>query len=85
MRFRRNGARIQIEHVHCSSYMLVPFLYELRSLIDWIWTESTLSINRWLLIEEIMSNTFQIKVQYMEISALVLDTFRFRSCLADTE
>lgn len=29
-------------------YMAIPFLYDLRLIMDWIWTESSLDLNEWV-------------------------------------
>lgn len=42
-------------------YMIIPFLYELRSLMDWIWTDTSMNISNWLKMEDIYSNIFILK------------------------
>ncbi|XP_025076547.1 piezo-type mechanosensitive ion channel component 2-like isoform X5 [Pomacea canaliculata] len=42
-------------------FLAIPFLLELRALMDWIWTDSTLAIGNWLQMEDIYSNIFIIK------------------------
>ncbi|XP_064455243.1 piezo-type mechanosensitive ion channel component-like isoform X2 [Ornithodoros turicata] len=42
-------------------YMFVPFLYELRSLMDWLWTDTSLSLSYWLKVEDIFSTIFFVK------------------------
>ncbi|XP_064467318.1 piezo-type mechanosensitive ion channel component 2-like isoform X2 [Ornithodoros turicata] len=42
-------------------YMLVPFLYELRSLMDWIWTDTSMNLSNWLKMEDIFANVFLLK------------------------
>ncbi|PAA78226.1 hypothetical protein BOX15_Mlig015119g5 [Macrostomum lignano] len=42
-------------------YMLVPFLFELRSVMDWMLTNTALGISHWLLMEEIYSTVFVAK------------------------
>lgn len=32
------------------AYMVIPFLYDLRLIMDWIWTESSLDLNEWVFI-----------------------------------
>ncbi|XP_076372668.1 piezo-type mechanosensitive ion channel component-like isoform X2 [Tachypleus tridentatus] len=42
-------------------YMLIPFLYELRSLMDWIWTDTSMNIGNWLKMEDIFTNIYLLK------------------------
>ncbi|KAL8575931.1 hypothetical protein ACOMHN_027329 [Nucella lapillus] len=42
-------------------FLVVPFLLELRALMDWIWTDSTLAIGSWLQMEDIYANIFILK------------------------
>ncbi|GFR91628.1 piezo-type mechanosensitive ion channel component [Elysia marginata] len=42
-------------------FLAIPFLLELRSLMDWIWTDSTLAIGNWLQMEDIYANIFVLK------------------------
>lgn len=44
-------------------YMLIPFLYELRSLMDWIWTDTSMNLSNWLKMEDIFANVFLLKCQ----------------------
>ncbi|XP_037048036.1 piezo-type mechanosensitive ion channel component isoform X2 [Bradysia coprophila] len=42
-------------------YMLTPFLFELRALMDWIWTDTTMPLFEWLKMEDIFANIYEIK------------------------
>ncbi|RUS88527.1 hypothetical protein EGW08_003703 [Elysia chlorotica] len=42
-------------------FLAIPFLLELRSLMDWMWTDSTLAIGNWLQMEDIYANIFVLK------------------------
>lgn len=42
--------------------MLVPFLFELRAVMDWIWTDTSMTIMDWFKMEDIFANIYQIKV-----------------------
>ncbi|XP_023646511.2 piezo-type mechanosensitive ion channel component 1 isoform X1 [Paramormyrops kingsleyae] len=42
-------------------FRLVPFLVELRAVMDWVWTDTTLSLSNWMCVEDIYANTFIIK------------------------
>lgn len=44
-------------------YMIVPFLYELRSLMDWIWTDTSMILVDWLKMEDIFASIFMLKCQ----------------------
>lgn len=41
--------------------MQTPFLFELRALMDWIWTDSTMPLFEWLKMEDIFANIFELK------------------------
>lgn len=41
--------------------MLIPFLFELRTLIDWTFTPTSLSFSEWMRVETIYFQVFQIK------------------------
>ncbi len=43
------------------SFRLVPFLTELRAVMDWVWTDTTLSLSNWMCVEDIYANIFIIK------------------------
>ncbi|XP_064579034.1 piezo-type mechanosensitive ion channel component 1 isoform X2 [Zonotrichia leucophrys gambelii] len=42
-------------------FRLVPFLVELRAVMDWVWTDTTLSLPDWMCVEDIYANIFIIK------------------------
>lgn len=42
-------------------FRLVPFLVELRAVMDWVWTDTTLSLPSWMCVEDIYANIFIIK------------------------
>lgn len=41
--------------------MLTPFLFELRTLMDWIWTDSSMPLFEWLKMEDIFASIFELK------------------------
>ncbi|XP_059615886.1 piezo-type mechanosensitive ion channel component isoform X4 [Phlebotomus argentipes] len=43
------------------AYMFIPFLFELRSLMDWIWTDTSMTLFDWLKMEDIFANMYQLK------------------------
>ncbi len=45
-------------------YRAVPFLPELRTMLDWTCTKTTLELFDWLRVEEIRSSMFQIDMQW---------------------
>lgn len=47
--------------LHCR-YMLTPFLFELRTLMDWIWTDSSMPLFEWLKMEDIFASIYELKV-----------------------
>lgn len=44
-----------------SSFRMVPFLTELRAVMDWVWTDTTLSLSNWICVEDIYANIFILK------------------------
>lgn len=44
-----------------SRFRLVPFLTELRAVMDWVWTDTTLSLSNWICVEDIYANIFILK------------------------
>lgn len=43
-------------------FMLIPFLFELRTLMDWVWTDTSMTLFDWLKMEDIFVNVYQLKV-----------------------
>lgn len=42
-------------------FLAIPFLLELRALMDWMWTDTTLALSSWLQMEDIYANIFVLK------------------------
>lgn len=42
-------------------FLAIPFLYELRTLMDWIWTDTTMTLFDWLKMEDIFVTIYQQK------------------------
>ncbi|XP_076321438.1 LOW QUALITY PROTEIN: piezo-type mechanosensitive ion channel component 2-like [Tachypleus tridentatus] len=42
-------------------YMMIPFLYEIRSLMDWIFTDTSLNFGNWFKMEDIFTNIYLLK------------------------
>uniref|UniRef100_A0A2R8MAG9 Piezo type mechanosensitive ion channel component 2 n=1 Tax=Callithrix jacchus TaxID=9483 RepID=A0A2R8MAG9_CALJA len=42
-------------------FRLVPFLTELRAVMDWVWTDTTLSLSSWICVEDIYAHIFILK------------------------
>ncbi|XP_018346601.1 PREDICTED: piezo-type mechanosensitive ion channel component isoform X2 [Trachymyrmex septentrionalis] len=42
-------------------FMLVPFLFELRAVMDWIWTDTSMPIMDWFKMEDVFASIYQIK------------------------
>lgn len=42
-------------------FMNIPFLMELRTLMDWVWTDTSMTLFDWLKMEDIFSNIYQLK------------------------
>lgn len=43
-------------------FMAVPFLFELRTLMDWIWTDTSMTLMDWLKMEDIFASVYLLKV-----------------------
>lgn len=56
--------------------MLVPFLFELRAVMDWIWTDTSMTIMDWFKMEDVFASIYQIKVSfdtcYKQIPEIIL-------------
>ncbi|XP_015835793.1 piezo-type mechanosensitive ion channel component isoform X11 [Tribolium castaneum] len=42
-------------------FMAIPFLFELRTVMDWMWTDTSMTVFDWIKMEDIFSHIFQIK------------------------
>ncbi|XP_070500560.1 piezo-type mechanosensitive ion channel component isoform X4 [Chironomus tepperi] len=42
-------------------FMNIPFLMELRTLMDWVWTDTSMTLFDWLKMEDIFANIYQLK------------------------
>ncbi|XP_077314559.1 piezo-type mechanosensitive ion channel component 2-like [Lithobates pipiens] len=42
-------------------FRMVPFLTEMRAVMDWIWTDTTLSLSSWICVEDLYANIFIMK------------------------
>ncbi|XP_063891360.1 piezo-type mechanosensitive ion channel component isoform X3 [Helicoverpa armigera] len=48
-------------------FMAIPFLFELRTLMDWIWTDTSMNLMDWLKMEDIFASVFLLKCsRYLE-------------------
>ncbi|XP_063932118.1 piezo-type mechanosensitive ion channel component isoform X3 [Zophobas morio] len=43
------------------AFMAVPFLFELRTVMDWMWTDTSMTVFDWIKMEDIFAHIFQIK------------------------
>lgn len=50
------------EKCKCYRFMAVPFVFELRTLMDWMWTDTSMTLMDWLKMEDIFANVFLLKV-----------------------
>ena len=50
-----------MDFIYCS-FMFVPFLYELRTIMDWIWTDTSMNLSDWIKMEDIFVRIFKLKV-----------------------
>ncbi|XP_076644302.1 piezo type mechanosensitive ion channel component isoform X6 [Halictus rubicundus] len=50
-----------VNYVLFKGFMVVPFLFELRAVMDWIWTDTSMTIMDWFKMEDIFASIYQIK------------------------
>lgn len=43
-------------------FMAIPFLFELRTVMDWMWTDTSMTVFDWIKMEDIFAHIFQLKV-----------------------
>ncbi|XP_045471013.1 piezo-type mechanosensitive ion channel component isoform X4 [Harmonia axyridis] len=49
------------------AFLAVPFLFELRTVMDWMWTDTSMTVFDWIKMEDIFAHIFQLKCQrYVE-------------------
>lgn len=53
----------RIRRISVGSYLFFPFVFELRTVTDWMWTETTLTLSEWLGMEDIFATVFMLKVR----------------------
>lgn len=49
------------DYLYFCSFRLVPFLTELRAVMDWVWTDTTLSLSSWICVEDVYAHCFVLK------------------------
>ncbi|KAK7789716.1 hypothetical protein R5R35_007290 [Gryllus longicercus] len=52
-----------INMVLFKGFMFVPFLFELRALMDWVWTDTSMTLWDWLKMEDIFAHIFGLKCE----------------------
>ncbi|CAL1685704.1 unnamed protein product [Lasius platythorax] len=50
-----------VNYVLFKGFMVIPFLFELRAVMDWIWTDTSMTIMDWFKMEDIFASIYQIK------------------------
>ncbi|XP_011693697.1 PREDICTED: piezo-type mechanosensitive ion channel component 2-like [Wasmannia auropunctata] len=50
-----------VNYVLFKGFMLVPFLFELRAVMDWIWTDTSMTVMDWFKMEDVFASIYQIK------------------------
>ncbi len=81
------SAEVLMSSSFCSMlrFRLVPFLTELRAVMDWVWTDTTLSLSSWICVEDIYAHIFVLKCwresEKVRHQRLVKPAFRVKSPL----
>ncbi|KAF5269329.1 hypothetical protein FQR65_LT02631 [Abscondita terminalis] len=42
-------------------FLAIPFLFELRTVMDWMWTDTSMTMFDWMKMEDVFAHIFQIK------------------------
>ncbi|RWS21421.1 piezo-type mechanosensitive ion channel component 2-like protein, partial [Leptotrombidium deliense] len=42
-------------------YTMIPFLYDMRLIMDWVWTDSSLNLEEWAIMEDMFKQLFERK------------------------
>ncbi|XP_043467300.1 piezo-type mechanosensitive ion channel component isoform X5 [Leptopilina heterotoma] len=50
-----------INYILFKGFMIIPLLFELRAVMDWIWTDTSMTVMDWFKMEDIYANIYQIK------------------------
>ena len=70
-------------------FLLIPFLLELRALMDWMFTDTTLALISWLQMEDIFASVFCIKcdrnVERVCFAVVLLSLIYFTCMIADSQ
>lgn len=54
---------------------MVPFLTELRAVMDWVWTDTSLSLSSWICVEDIYAHIFILKCWRESEKVLIIVAF----------
>lgn len=46
------------------AFLLIPFLFELRTIMDWMWTDTSMTVFDWIKMEDIFAHIYQLKVHH---------------------
>lgn len=65
-------------YLSACSFRLVPFLTELRAVMDWVWTDTTLSLSSWICVEDVYAHSFVLKCwrESEKVGLIILDYIR---------